>query len=316
MATNTLQDVFDAARGYLHDTQVAGGETWQNSALQVHFAEPYRRLFSCLMGSSKRVQRIVYVNFPGSTTVLVPQNYAITDMSEPELIEERPATAAIAITNTGTATPIQVNAVAHGLGSAGTMVEGTVSGVAGTTAPWGNWFVTIIDANNFTLNGSRTDGVAGTGGTFTVASTQRWCQVDPIDLAFQGLDGVPQQYLGSYLWINEQLQFRGAIGTQQLRITYWASGDPPTNANTTINIDNCIDFLALATAANAARANGWYPISDALMTRAYGATQDGCTGGALGAFIAIQVATLQRGPQRRRLPFRFRKSRFGDAVIG
>lgn len=303
-------------RGYLHDTAIAGGETFTNSALQTSFNEPYRRLFSCLMGSSKRVQRVIYLDFPANTTVLIPQNYAITDMAEPELIEERPATAAIAITDTGVTTPINVHAPAHGLGAAGAIVEGAVSGVAGTTAPWGQWFVTVVDTNNFTLNGSRADGVAGTGGIFAPASTQRWCQVDPIDLAFQGLDGVQQQYLGSYLWINEQLQFRGAIGIQQLRITYWASGDPPTNANTTINIDNCIDFLALATAANAARANSWYPISNALMTRAYGASQDGCTGGALGVFIAIQVSTLQRGPQRRRLPFRFRKSRFGDAVIG
>lgn len=316
MATNTLEDVFNAARGYLHDTTPTSGAVWVDSALQTHFAEPYRKMFNCLMGVSKRVQRIVYVNLPASTTVLIPSTYGITDFAEPERIEERPAPASIAITATTNATPINCTATSHGLGANGTMVEGVVSGVASTFAPWGRWFVTIVDANHFTLNGSAGDGNAGTGGTFTPWSQNPFQECAPVDLMYQGMDGVPTTYLGVYLWIDEQLTFPGATGTQQLRITYWASGTPPTNTNTVINIDNCIDFLSVATAANAARANGWNDMADRLDAKAYGqAGGDSCTGGLIGDFIKIQVSTMQRGPQRRREPFRWRRSRYGNYII-
>lgn len=315
MATNTLQQIFDQARAFLHDTQMAGGETWTNSALQPHFSEPYRKMFSCLMGLSKRVQRVAYINLPASTTVLIPSTYNVVDFAEPEKIEERPAPTAITISSTTNATPINCLAPSHGLGPAATVVEGVVSGVSGTAAPWGRWFVTVVDSNNFTLNGSSGDGTTGTGGNFTPWSQQAFQEVVPLDLSSQGMDGVPTSYLGVYLWINEQLTFPGATGTQQLRITYWASGTPPTNANTVIGIDNCIDFLSVATAANAARANGWDDLSDRLDTKSYGAGGESCTGGLIGDFIKIQVSTLQRGPQRRRLPFRYKRSRFGSYVI-
>lgn len=316
MASPKLQEVFDQARVYLHDTQIAGGEIWQNAQLQIHFNEPYRRMFNCLMGVSKRVQRIVYANFGPNQTVLIPQNYGITDFAEPAMIEERPANTPIAIQVSSNTTPIIIQANGHGLGAPGSIVEGVIGGVIGTTAPWGNWFVTVIDNNQFSLNGSATDGAAGAGGSFTTASQQQYVEVLPVDLAFQGLDGIPQQYLGNYLWINEQIQFRGSVGTQQLRITYWASGSPPTSANTTINIDNCIDFLACATAANAARANSWFQLADQLKFTAYGQAQEAAgNGGLLGEFVKIQVLTLQRGPQRRRLPFRDKRSRYGSAII-
>lgn len=313
MATVTLQQIFDQARGLLNDTQVSGGEIYTNSVLQPALNESYRTLFTRLMGGSKRVERVVYVNLPANTTVLVPANYGLSDFSEPEIVEERPAQASINIVSTNTSTPIVCNSPSHGLGSAGSMVEGVVGGVSGSFAPWGRWFITVIDANNFSLNGSMTDSNAGAGGTFTPWSQLPFQEVMPLDLSSEGMDGQPTNYLGVYLWINEQLTFVGCTGTQQLRITYWASGTAPTNPNTVINIDNAIDFLATAAAAISARAHGWYPMADALDNKCYvGPDQQG---GLLNDFRVQQVATLQRGPQRRRLPFRTRRSRFGVYVI-
>jgi hypothetical protein len=315
MSSPTLEDVFNAARGFLHDTNPPSGAVWTDSALQVHFAQPYRKVFSCLMGVSKRFQRVIYLNLPANTTVLIPATYNITDFSEPETIEERPAQVAISITSTTNATPINCLAPGHGLGTAGQMVEGVVSGVSGTPAPWGRWFATIVDANNFTLNGSSGDGNVGSGGTFSAWSQLPFQEVMPIDLSNQGMDGSPQTYLGVYLWINEQLTFPGATGIQQLRITYWASGTAPTITSQTINIDNSLDFLSVATAANAARANGWNDMADRLDAKAYGTGGDSCDGGLIGDFTRIQVSTMQRGPQRQRGPFRLRRSRFGNYVI-
>lgn len=319
MATCTLQQVYDDARGFLHDTQVSGGESFTNTVLQVSFGEPYRTLYNNLQGVSKRVQRIAYVVLPAYNSILIPANYGITDLSEPEMVEERPATTGIPLSTTSNATPIVVTSASpHGLGSTGAIVAGQVTGVAGTNASWGNWFATITGASAFTLNGSRTDGAGGTGGTFYGASTVQFSEVMPADLA-PAMDGQAQQYLGNYGWINEQLQFRGSVQNQQLRITYWASGDPPTSAGTNINIDNCRDFLAVATAANAARSVGWYQMADRLDLKAYtksAGPMGEADGGLLGKFIAIQVMTMQRGPQRRALPFRDRRGKFGDFMAG
>lgn len=318
MANSTLQDVFDAARGYLHDTQISGGENWTNTKLQIHFNESWRRMWRAISGGgSKRVERFVYVNLPATTTVLVPGNFNITDFSEPVYIEERLAPSALTIASTDTSSPIQVTITAHGLGSAGTQGYGIVSGVAGTGSPWGLWGFTVIDANTISLNGSASDGNAGTGGVFTVNSTARWSEVVPADLAGQCVDGTPTGSLGCYLWQNEQLIFRGCVNTQQLRITYWSSGTPPTLANQHLGIDDSVDLLACVTAANAAASVGWYPHADRLLNKAFGPSQDpDILGGLLLEFINLQVKSQQRGPSVRNRPFRRVRTRFGAALIG
>ena len=272
-------------------------------------------MFNVLAGVSKRVQKVIYLPFPAYTTTLDPATYNVNDFSEPELIEERPMPSTpIAIATTDTSTPINVNTVsAHGL-STGT--EGVVTEVSGTSAPWGQWFFTVTGSSTLSLNGSASDGNSGTGGTIIPGNgTPQWLELDALDLDGQGMDGQPQAYLGVYVWDGELLRFRGAVNTQELRITYYASGTPPTNAAQQIGIDNCIDFLACATAANAARSNSWFQLADQLKFTAYGPNQmpDG-DGGLLRSFINIQVMSQQRGPQRRMQPYRNRRSRFGNYV--
>lgn len=312
MAVNTLQQVYDAARGYLND---ASSEIFSNSFLQQSFAEPYRRIFNVMGGeNSKRVARATYLNFPALTNILIPANYGIMDISEPSIVEERPASAAIAITSTSATSPIVVTAPGHGFGI-GSIVELTVNDVAGTFAPWGKWFGLVLSSSTFSLNGSMTDGNVGTGGSCSVWSQQRWSEVMPLDFDAQGTDGQPTQYLGTYIWREERFEFPGATGVQQLRITYFASGTPPSNPNVNINIDNCIDVLACGTASNAARSLGFYDLGSRLEVKAYGATP-GEMGGLMLDFMQLQVSMQQRGPQRRRQPFRSRRSRFGNWVIG
>lgn len=312
MPTCLLSDIFNDVRGLLSDTQIVGGESFTNTYLPVHFAEPYRTMYGRFVGSSKRVQRVIYLVLPANTSVVVPSTFNLLDMAEPVMVEERLAPNAIAITSTNTATPIQVTATGHGLSTGS---RGTVSAVASTSAPWGNWFVTVVDANNFTLNGSASDGVAGTGGSFYPETNQEWSEVSPIDLTAGGNDGIPMSTLGTYLWINEMLQFRGCTSPTQLRITYNASGTAPTNPNTVIGVDNARDFLAYATAANAARSKGWAEQYQWLQMRAYG-NQDNPDDGLLEIFWRGQVLGLQRGPSRRLQPFRAKRSRYGTYLLG
>jgi hypothetical protein len=311
MADYTIQNVYDQARALLRDTQVSGGEDYTNTVLAPFLGEAYRRLFSALMGASKRVQRITYVNFPFDTTILIPSVYGISDLFEPILLEERAAGANIAIVSTTNTTPISVNAPSHGLGTGTEIIQ---SGIAGTTAPWGQWFVTVTDANNYTLNGSASDGGSGTGGYATIPNNLQFTQVIPIDGPNQGLDGQVTNSLQVYLWQNQQMLFRGCTETQQLRITYWASGNLPANTATVINIDNSIDFLSYATAYGAAQSSGWKELADTLFQMAYGDPTKST--GLLADFCAFQTRSLQRGPQRRQLPFRGKRSRYGSVLLG
>lgn len=316
MPTFTLSDVFSDARGLLNDTQVAGGELFTNSFLPVHFAEPYRTMFSRLAGSSRRVQRAVYVVLPASTSILIPSTAGILDMTAPELVEERPATTAVTISSTNTTSPILVTAPAHGQGAVGGIVQGVISGVLGTTAPWGMWFATVVDANTLSLRGSASDGVAGTGGAFYPASAENFTEVWP-STAVNTLDGVPRTVLGNYVLMNSALMFAGAANNIMLRITYYASGSAPTNPNYTINIDNARDFLAFATAANAAASKGWRDRAEGLRQQAYGVAGDPTRLGLLETFTLAQVLASQgEVPPARQLPFRSKRSRFGSVGLG
>lgn len=316
MPVCTLQNIFDDTRGYLNDTAISGGETFTNSVLQQFFSEPYRTMFSKLFGVSKRVQRVVYVTLPANQNVLIPSTFGVLDMSEPEMIEERSSSNQISVTATSTTTPIVVTAPSHGLGSTGQIITGSISGIVETAAPWGNWFATIINANSFSLNGSASDGIVGTTGSFYPQSTLPFSEVDPIDISAAGLDGPPQAVLGVYLWIDEMLQFRGATGPIQLRITYYASGTPPTNPNYSINIDNARDFLGVATAANAALSRGWIQVAEALRNRAYGDPSHPEQTSLIDLFYLGQVLANQRGPQRRQGPFRNKRYRYGTYLLG
>lgn len=327
MATCTVSNVFDDVRSLLSDTQIAGGEIFTNNYLLTGyssggtlgsgslFGEPYRTLFGKLTGASKRVQPNVHVVLPANTTVLIPSTYNITDFSEPEMIEERPAAGSVAIASTDTSTPINVTtSAAHGLGPNGSMVEGAIGGVASTSAPWGNWFVTITSPTTFSLNGSASDGIAGTGGNFYVSSTQQFTEV--VSTRFVGtLDGQPQGVLGNYLWSNGRLQFRGCTNDVELRITYYASGTAPTNVNYTIWIDNCRDFLAHATAAQAAQSKGWMQRYETLRNKAYGDPSHPEEVALIDLFYAGQVLASQDLASRQQ-SFRARRYKFGSYLLG
>ncbi len=317
MATCQVQDIYDDVRGILSDNNnVSTGELFPNSYFTTNknaFGEPYRSMFSKMTGGSKRVQRVVYAVLPANYNVLIPSTYGIVDFSEPEMIEERPATNSIVVADTGIATPINVHAPGHGQT---TGAQGAISGVLGTSAPWGNWFVTVVDADNFTLNGSASDGTAGTGGFFYPASSQQFSEVLPLDLSAAGLDGQISSVLGVYLWINEMLQFRGATTAIELRLTYYASGTAPTNPNYVINIDDCRDFLATATAANCARAKQWFAMAETLRNKAYGDPSHPEEVSLLDLFFQKQVLADQRGPSRRQQPFRSHRARFGTYLLG
>ncbi len=74
------------------------------------------------------------------------------------------------ITAASNASPIKITVANHGFGSGETIV---IAGVGGNTAANGTWAITLVDANNFTLNGSTGNGAYTSGGTAVVATRLR-----------------------------------------------------------------------------------------------------------------------------------------------
>jgi hypothetical protein len=71
------------------------------------------------------------------------------------------------ITAASNASPIQITVANHGLNNGETVV---IAGVGGNTAANGTWVITVVDGNNFSLNGSTGNGAYTSGGTAAVAA--------------------------------------------------------------------------------------------------------------------------------------------------
>jgi hypothetical protein len=93
-----------------------------------------------------------------------------TEMDLPVSLE-----ATVAITNATNATPIVITSNNHGLRN-NFADQVRIAGVLGNTAANGDFFITVIDANNFSLNGSSGNGAYGGGGTW-----QRLSSLSPSD---------------------------------------------------------------------------------------------------------------------------------------
>lgn len=71
-----------------------------------------------------------------------------------------------AITGATNATPIVITSANHGLA---TGMRVTIAGVGGNTAANGDFTITVVDSNSFSLTGSVGNGAYTSGGTVTVA---------------------------------------------------------------------------------------------------------------------------------------------------
>jgi hypothetical protein len=88
-----------------------------------------------------------------------------------------------AITGATNTTPISITSVGHKL-STGTRV--TIAGVGGNAAANGDWQITVIDPNTFSLNTSIGNGAYTSGGTFHVTGLYE------LAITPQGADGYIQ----------------------------------------------------------------------------------------------------------------------------
>ena len=103
--------------------------------------------------------------FP-STTGGLPSPYVVTVGNNSELQLSNLSTGAITGATNPTTGPIVIKSVANGL-SSGQVVS--ISGVLGNTAANGLFTITVVDANDFSLNGTVGNGVYTGGGVWSAA---------------------------------------------------------------------------------------------------------------------------------------------------
>jgi hypothetical protein len=180
----------------------------------------------------------------------------------------------VGITAATNATPIQITAANHGYKNGQKI---TIAGALGNTAANGNWTVTVIDPNNFTLNGSIGNGAYISGG---FAMNQDWG--------------------GCHVWISPDNSNYVQVGTMYgpsrmgvLSAQLVSSADPDTTHTLAVDLRESTGTLSGGSASDA----------DNFRTLCY----------VDGELISFQVATLT-GAFNYNLGTRLRRGVFGSPI--
>lgn len=299
MSQPTTNTIFTAAQTLVGDPN---GQVATTAALTPFWNTiVYPEMFQAIARVQvPNIQREFYYTVPAYTTYLDPVSIGITDMGNdgPTLVEERPPGVLLpAITSTSNTTPIVVLfSSAPGIG---TNSEIEINGVSGTNGPNGRWYVTQgVDSSHWILNGSVTDGSAGTGGTAYLSSGEGFDEV------YAQTVWEPDNYqigtsLGVYFWQGGVFKFVGASAASQIHVTYWASGTAPANLATPL-MDDCQTYAATRLAGVFAGSKGWYQMSDKyeIMSLGRNRTPDG-RDGLLRSFVLTAIRSMQRGSIQR-----------------
>lgn len=299
MSQPTTSSIFTATQSLVGDA--AGQVATTAALLPLWNTIVYPEMFQAIARVQvPNIQREFYYTVPAFTTYLDPVAIGITDMGNdgPILMEERqPGILLPDISSTSNTTPITVTFVSAAPLANNAEIE--VNGVSGTNGPLGRWFVTRgSDSMQWVLNGSVTDGSAGTGGTAYIASGQAFSEV------YKQTIWNPDNFqlgtsLGVYFWQGGVIKFVGASSASQIHVTYWASGTAPANLATPL-IDDCQTYAATRLASVFAGSKGWYSMSDKYEISALGRnrTADG-RDGLLRGFVLTAIRSLQRGSIQR-----------------
>jgi hypothetical protein len=322
MSYPVASDVLTQARSLLGDDLVSGGEIYTDTILFPYLQASTRELIRALAGiQSPRFKQEAYFNLPANTGTLYPSTMGVTDMGEPETVEERTVGDTFTVVGcsiTGGVPTLEFDAgsqlVVWGVDMFGQpyivsviISDGSrtvVWGVGGVSGVNGAWAITNIDPTHATLNGAVAAGTYTSGG-YMSTSPERFQDMDNVDRIDEA-EGYGDDRLRVWAWRNGALRFRSCGTARQLRVVYWSSSSTLASTASTIEVEDSLDFLATRTAALAAAARGAPSIAQALNTLAVGpkVTEADGSGGLLRQLVASCVLGMQRQAPLRRMPFR------------
>jgi len=131
-------------------------------------------------------------------------------------------------------------------------------------------------------------------------SSDKFTRVRLVDILPQPDPAAPSDKFYFYTFHQEKVQVNAAAGDIEVRFTYYASGNAELLDETvTIAVDDCLNFLAAATAAKAAPGKGYTDEAARAKTDAYGANNPNPLanpGGYLQALVDSKLRILQQSP--------------------
>ncbi len=298
----TVQQVYDAARSVLGDTQTAGGEVYTNTILQPKYQYAYSELFRAMQSAQNpRVTQETYYDVPIYTSYLDPSTANIENLGEVITLEERGGVSAWAISNA-----VPGSGICTVTSAATTLATGNqaiVYGVVGVSDDInGAWTVTVNSTTSTQLNGCVATGTYTSGGVLST-SNEMFQVVTPVQ-HIEWTDQSVQSAFLVYSWEGDVFRFPPCSGVRQLRITYALSGDAPTTTSARVQIDDSLGFLMYRIAGLAASSKGMVQRAQEYNMKAVGPRwdSDNSEGGLLLQLLITGIRNKQRLPPQLRQP--------------
>jgi len=305
-----VENVYDAVRGIMGDTQVPGGEIYTDTLLQTHYQAAYSEMYRAAQSAQyPLVRRESYYNLPANTGYLNPATAFIYNLGQPESVEARINVTAWSVSSFSPTTP--------GLGFATltTSIPTTLNsgnqavlyGLAGVSDDANDqWTVTVTNPSTIVLNGCASIAV-GTPVTTTAvlsSSAEQFNALTPVErLSWEDVAPVDRPLF--YAWEGNVFRFPPCSGIVQLRIVYSLSGNAPTIITQPVGVDDCLGFLSYRTASLAALSRSLVQRASVYENLSVGPNwlSQQIPGGMLAQLLSPAIRNLQRlPPSKRRSP--------------
>ena len=301
----TVQNVKDAARRFLGDSEVSGGQVFTDTVLQPFVAQANAEMFRVLDDwEVQRVERNLYYNLPAYQTVFYPAQAKHANFGEPIAVRTRQPKTTVAISN---AVPDAANfwcvvttGAAHGMTSGDVAIIYGVEGVSFDIND--EWTVEVVDATTVRLLGCVAVGTYSSAVDFLSSSDNAWSEPIRFMDSIADVRRLQQNTLEAVAWEADRFVFARSSVIRQIMIEYSLSGGLSVDEGTaedanSIGVDDSLDFLGHRTASFAAASFGAVRTAQDMERKAIGsqeALDAGQPGGLLGNMVSRGVKTLQK----------------------
>lgn len=320
-----VSDVYNLARKHLGDTQVPGGAVFTDSYLPDYFGEAYRALVRVLeRNSCKNLRNYGFFNVPAYVNAVTPAGMGMQNMGVPIEIYPRKINStftatitAIGAASSGVLPYVELTTATHNLTSGDEVVTFGFDPTIITPEIMGEWNVTVMSATVVRLVGCAAVGVNGQDpvvavatGILSTGTTSFGSEPIRGDYDFGNVEkSVQSTDIKAWMWQAGYFRFLPANQPNQLKIVFKQSGTAPSFGY--IYIDDCLDALALFTAASAFSPKAKGQTQANLFMRAVGNSAGDTTqavGGAFAELVQLGVQELDYSIPVRQPPFRTKRT--------
>ncbi len=239
----TVEEVYEGVRSELGDTHSPGGEFAFNELLSPFYKSAYSEAITALRKRGiMRLRKEVYYLLPARTGVLTPAQLGVEDLLGPEFVWERGHLTKASVQSASAGAPAIVTAAGHPFGDGSEVFLCQVGAQVN-----GRWFISVLDPNTFSLNGSAATATYAPPNGLAIQSDDLFTLLTAPNY-LGGRD--PAEKLVDYVFADGLFHFIGATTERQLKISYFSNGAPP--ATGAIGIEDLRNFLIARTAQKAA----------------------------------------------------------------